>query len=282
MRYFVDQDEFNQVLKKVFVRGVITNYTGMPKALYAPDRGYIILEKNLIIVEAHEDRYNLFYYLNGDKIDKGFISELKALDKPISIEVPFSEGGSLEVNKRSQGLIDYLETEGYSMTIHRRRMKANCEIGHTSNGSTVHSNQIRVVSTEESTVIIKEMTLLFHPIFGYLPTDEELKQDIQNQTVLGIYEHERLCGVLHFQHKNSKYYLLHLMVFEGDRGKGYGRALLEAWFQRVKTIQLEQVVKKDSISFELWVDHMNRPAIDIYEQMGFEFGEWHIKCYLHN
>ncbi len=96
---------------------------------------------------------------------------------------------------------------------------------------------------------------------GDMLSEDELQVFSDQNLLFGIYDDERLAGVLQAELKNNVFWLGHLVIDQRFQGLGLSHQLMEAYFREGLHHHCRQ--------FQLWVISDNIPAIKLYSKYGF-------------
>ena len=128
---------------------------------------------------------------------------------------------------------------------------------------------VRLCTLKEKEGVAQLLNECFSVYTGCLPSDEELKLDLENGLVIGAFDTvEKLIGVLHFWKKKGISEIRHLAVSKDYRNKGIGISLIEFVFK---------IPNMKNITLEVCVD--NYAAICLYKKMGFTIATIRKKYY---
>ena len=110
--------------------------------------------------------------------------------------------------------------------------------------------------------IMELLVVNFNPLYAFLPGKEELSRLIKEKSVFLIRDKNELQAVLISELGKSVATIRQVCVAEKERGKGLGKALVDAYHRHYNN---------RAISFQHWVDIDNVSAINMYQRVGYRF-----------
>lgn len=127
------------------------------------------------------------------------------------------------------------------------------------------------IEAAQSISDVEKACLLFNSSFDafsgdYIPENKDKYEYLrENQHVLIAYDYEnkQFLGALHQDWDRGVNVLKHVAVVSSARGKGVGRALLDAFIERNH--------KSEDTRYMLWVQQQNEAAVRMYRNKGFQF-----------
>ena len=198
----------------------------------------------------------LYYYINDLKEDADF----NAYDDLV-IEILFRN------NALPSEEIDYFLRKGFRINVVRDQYSG---VYKNLESASCPAPEIKV-ETAHSVSEVEKACLLFNSSFDalsgdYIPENKDKYEYLrENQHMLIAYDYEskQFLGALHQDWDRGVNVLKHVAVVSSARGKGVGRALLDAFIERNH--------KSDDTRYMLWVQQQNEAAVRMYRNKGFQF-----------
>lgn len=204
--------------------------------------------QGLLLFRRREGFWRMNFHLRGEETPAVEPTEL-----PVVMEMPRRErDGALEGTEK-----DFV-AQGFAPALRRKRLARP-------GGCLPPLEEAEAVAPAEPEELPKVKELLcqsFHPLFGCIPTGEELARDVALGQVL-VVRGDGLLGLLHYLTGRGGVQIRHLAVREDIRGRGVGKTLVGALLARrgqEKTL--------------VWAAEDNPAAQGVYAARGFVPDGW--------
>lgn len=243
-------DEISKAIKEHFKVGVITNCFITEEEYKKEIQNktlYIINKTNyLIILREREEHYKLNYYINQkEKI------EIKT-EKPIVVEIIKRPN-----DKKFEEIVKTFTDSDFTKILERERYT----LENVENVENKYSHKTEMCKKEESEEIIKTLKNNFDKHTGCIPTEEELKKEIEKQNIYCIKKQNEIAGILHKKENKAYTEIKHLAVNEKYRKQGIADELIKK-------------LKEQSRKITVWTGKENKAAQKTYEKTGFKKDGW--------
>ena len=218
-------------------------------------RGSLLFEyiKNgVLLFDDLTDFYRCYFFLpvadNPEKIQ---------LDKNAVIEFPFN--GSM--NEKQLLQIEKVNAMGFSLGRESGMMCSSATAVVTS--SAEPANGICCLAdVRDAEQILNLMNIVFDPLYSFLPSMQELCDDIKEGRVIVIRDGEKIAAALISSFEKKIAMIKQVAVNPAYRGKQFGKVLLQAYHSKYCG---------EASLFQHWVDLNNYTAINMYRKFGYEF-----------
>lgn len=251
--------QYKDIVDKYCKKGVLSNNYNQNEAADLIIHDALFVDQYTSNVFFYVKKYvgkRLYYYINDLKEDADF----NAYDDLV-IEILF-RNKALPLEE-----IDYFLKKGFRINVVRDQY------------SGVYKNLERAVcpvpeikiETAQSVSDVEKACLLFNSSFDalsgdYIPENKDVYEYLRvYQHILIAYNSENMqfLGALHQDRHNSVSFISHIAVEPSARGKGVGKALLDAFIERNH--------KSEDTRYMLWVQQQNEAAVKMYRNKGFQF-----------
>lgn len=211
---------------------------------------------NVFFYVKRDAGMRLYYYINDLSEDADFNAY-----SDLVIEILFRN------NTLPSEEVDYFLARGFRKNVVRDQYSG---VYKNLEKAAYHAPEIRIESAQ-SVSDVEKACLLFNSSFDalsgdYIPENKD-KYDYlrENQHMLIAYDYEnkQFLGALHQDWDRGVNVLKHVAVVSSARGKGVGRALLDAFIERNH--------KSEDTRYMLWVQQQNEAAVRMYRNKGFQF-----------
>lgn len=248
-------EEISPLIRKFFKPSVQTNHfmsereyrTSIEnKSLY-----YYEIADNIIFLKKREANYKLTYMLNNYKEIK--IKEvLSNLDMPVVTEIV-----KRPACKNISEITSFFEKNNFNIELERYRMQLSENVVYDNNEESIK----KICDTSNFYDINEMLNKNFSVHTGCIPNEIELKNDIEEGFVIGVFSNKgNLAGILHYSNNKSVYEIRHLVVDEMYRNKGVASLLIETYHEKI-------LANKSKV----WVSKNNNIAQSCYKKHGYEF-----------
>jgi len=238
---------FNELLKPHLKRGVRTNNFMLPQAyfeLIADNRLFLLpTDAGLFLLVRMDGYYRLFYHFF-----EGALPLKIAADLPVVVELPYNDRTDTVAEQ-----LEFLQKCGLQRQVSRIRLSAERE-----SLSLRATAPVSIALPEQANDISALLRTNFDRLYGFLPTQDELRRAIAEGQILITSDGGNIAGILHFAPEGRNSVLLHLAVEESSRGQGFAQSLLAAWQNAT-----------DAQRLLIWLNADNTPALRLYERCGF-------------
>ena len=211
---------------------------------------------NVFFYVQKEAGKRLYYYINDLKEDADF----NAYDDLV-IEILFRN------NALPSEEIDYFLRKGFRINVVRDQYSG---VYKNLESASCPAPEIKV-ETAHSVSEVEKACLLFNSSFDalsgdYIPENKDMYEYLRAyQHILIAYNSTNMqfLGALHQDWHNSINIISHIAVKPSARGKGVGKALMDAFVERNH--------KSEDTRYMLWVQQQNEAAVKMYRNKGFQF-----------
>lgn len=257
MRSISSLSDYKSIIAEAKSEGfVLTNCFFLPSSVQEKiDQKKLLFESadsGIILLEDEKDFYRFYYYLAPEKNPPSI-----ELDKPAVIELPFQDHFKLTQIQQ----VNLIHQMGFELGRESAAMVLSVE----SVQNIMHAESTSRVSFARKSDCVSVSNLLrkaFNPLYSFLPSDEELLQDINEGKVWVINDSGYLAGCLRSEVEKSYASIAQIAVDPEYRGRGYGNYLIETY---------HQYYKEKVRNFQHWVDLNNQPAVNMYRKWGYIF-----------
>ena len=198
----------------------------------------------------------LYYYINDLKEDADFNAH-----DDLVIEILFRN------NALPSEEIDYFLRKGFRINVVRDQYSG---VYKNLESASCPAPEIKVEAAH-SVSDVEKACLLFNSSFDalsgdYIPENKDVYENLRAyQHILIAYNSANMqfLGALHQDWHNSINIISHIAVEPSARGKGVGKALMDAFVERNH--------KSEDTRYMLWVQRQNEAAVKMYRNKGFQF-----------
>lgn len=240
------------ILSAQLGRGVRTNAFGTEEEYrreIAANR--LFLEKipqGLLLFHDRGGFWRLNFYLRG--------ADLPALsvDKPVVMETAH-RAGDVALAETVAGW----EAQGFRRAMARKRLARGKGLPGPEGAG---GPEVGLAKPEEEREVAALLEESFHPLYGCLPTREELERTLADGEMV-VARQGGVCGLLHFSAGRTGGRIHHLAVREDLRGQGVAAALLGEYLRRT-----------DNARSLVWTGADNTAALRFYAKHRFAEDGW--------
>lgn len=248
-------DRYEEIAEAFRRKGCLSNdyLQGEASGLIAEHRLFEHVEgNNAFLFVQKEGFYRLYYYLND-------LGDVTAFD-----------GGNLVTEVLFRGDVETIESEvAYLEKCGMNRHLVRDQYFARYADLTPPTPAVDVtVRGAESLEEVRWACILFNSVFDkwtgdYLPAScyEQLLRT--NDILMATDSQGCLLGALHQTREKGAAWISHVAVSQEARGRGIGKALLEAYIDRNH--------HDDKSRYMLWVQRQNEAAVNMYKQKGFKY-----------
>lgn len=257
MKLIENYEEVSPLLMKYFKRGLMTN-NFLSEAQYKA----AIEAENLQFYEWKDG----IIFLNDRENFTKLTYELLSLDNKLSISLPPKT--IIEIVKRPNDttyndVLDYWKKSGFNTVLNRIRLVNKNSKDILTAESLRCDAKILLCTTENLDAVMYMLKDNFNKYTGCLPNEDELREIVKNQLIVGAFIDKELVGVLHFDIKRGYSEIRHLAVNEKFRNASIGGKLISyyhnnfaqdksyVWYAE-KNIGAEGVYKRYNYKVDGW------------------------------
>lgn len=257
MKQLTDISEYNEIIKKYRKKGVLSNdyiQSDAPDliihgALYADCH-----EKNAFLFVKRDAGMRMYYYIND-------IEEHDDFSKYSDVVVEILFRGELPMEE-----VEYLSKCGFKLNLIRDQYAGT--YGELSKNFAIIPNVC--VETAKTLEGVKQACELFNDSFDRLSGDFIPETDycglLHSGSILIAWDAKKhFLGALHQVKEKAVNIIGHMAVMSHARGRGVGKALLDAFIEKNKNLE-----NPDKTRYQLWVQRQNAAAVNMYSKEGFK------------
>ena len=250
---------YKDIVDKYCKKGVFSNNYIQNEAadLIIHDALYVDqYTSNVFFYVKRDVGMRLYYYINDLSEDADFNA-----DVDLVIEILFRN------NTLPSEEIDYFLARGFRRNVVRDQYSG---VYKNLKSASCPAPEIKIEAAQ-SISDVEKACLLFNSSFDalsgdYIPENKDVYEYLRAyQHILIAYnnENKQFLGALHQDLDRGVNILRHIAVDSSARGKGVGRALLDAFVERNH--------KSEDTRYMLWVQQQNEAAVRMYRNKGFKF-----------
>lgn len=255
MKPLIDISDYNYIVERYRQKGCYSND-------YIQQQAANLIAENMLFADTYDRNAFLFvkrnigmrvyYYINSIDEKADFSSY-----KDIVAEIIFR--GELPRTE-----MDYLTECGFSINL-VRDLYGGMYQELLSNSQSSPEFKIEVAKTLDD---VKNACLLFNESFDRLSGDfisESEFQNLLNSPNIMVAKNlgDEFLGAIHFGKQGTVVVLKHVAVMKNARGCGIGKTLVDSFIRRNR--------ETDKTRYQLWVQHRNEAAVNMYKKMGFKY-----------
>lgn len=203
---------------------------------------YHLYDGGLLIFRKMDGYYKMNFYINNPEIDFDInfddIIVTEIICRPDSDYTP---------------VVDLFKKNGMVKKLKRIRLQ--------NESSNVYTEGLNIEKgiLKDYEKIIKLLRENFDKYIGCIPTEQNLKLDIENGNFYCYKEDEKLLGVLQVANKGNVSNIKHLAVDKEYRGRKIAKSILSSYLSEVKDCKKY-----------VWTGEDNEPALKTYSSMGYK------------
>lgn len=259
MKQLTNISEYNEIVARYRQNGCLSNDYIQQEASDLIRREALFADcynKNAFIFVKKDVGMRMYYYINDIK-EKADFSNYKDL----VVEILFR--GELPAEE-----IDCLSQYGFSVNLIRDQYAAM----YKDLAENVSLAPGIVVDTAKTMQAVQMACELFNDSFDRLSGDFILESEYRNlwesESILVAWSEDNssFLGALHQVKVGVVNVVGHIAVMKHARGKGVGKALIDAFVERNKNPE-----KTEKTRYQLWVQRYNEAAVNMYKAKGFKY-----------
>lgn len=259
MKQLTNISEYNEIVARYRQKGCLSNDYIQQEAADLIIRDVLFAEcynQNAFLFVKKNVGMRVYYYINDieEKADFGNYKDLVT-------EILFRG----DAPKKE---IEYLSQCGFSVNLVRDQYAAM----YKDLAENMSLTPGIVVDTAKTMETVKTVCELFNDSFDRLSgdfiPDSELSNLLQSGSILVAWSEDKssFLGALHQVKEGAVNVVGHIAVIKHARGKGVGKALIDAFVERNKNPE-----KTEKTRYQLWVQRQNEVAVKMYKNKGFKF-----------
>ena len=220
MKLVENYKEISPLLMKYFKKGLMTN-NFLSEAQYKS----AIKSKALQFYEWDDG----IIFLNAKESFSKLTYELLSLNSKLNVKLP--EKTIIEIVKRTNDVaygdvLNYWKNNGFNIVLNRIRLVNENSKNILTSESLCGDTKILLCVIEDLDGVERILKDNFNKYTGCLPSEDELKEIVKNQFVIGAFIDKELVGMLHFDIKRGYSEIRHLAVNEKFRNIGIAGYLI--------------------------------------------------------
>ena len=259
MKQVANISEYQAIVEKYGQKGVRSNdYIQQEAAdLILRDALYVdCYGKNAFFFVKKEIGMRMYYYIN-DLTENAVFCNIHDVVVEILFrgEIPNTE-------------IEYLTKQGFRINLIRDQYAAM----YKDLAENITFSSVVKVEEAKSYTAVETACKLFNDSFDKLSGDfipaSEYQNLLDTGNILIAWNADKtsFLGALHQVKEGAVNVIGHVAVMEHARGKGVGKALVDAFVERNKDPE-----KKEKTRYQLWVQRQNEAAVKMYQNKGFKY-----------
>ena len=213
---------------------------------------FAYIQNGLLLFDDISDFYRCYYFLpvvgNPEKIQ---------LDKNAVIEFPFNN----TMTEKQILQVEKIKAMGFSLG-RESGMMCSSPTAIVALNAEQKESICCLADDGDAEQILNLMNIVFDPLYSFLPSMQELCDDIKEGRVIVIRDGEKIAAALISGFEKKIAMIKQVAVNPAYRGKQFGKMLLQAYHSKYCG---------EASSFQHWVDLNNYTAINMYRKFDYEF-----------